>query len=163
MALSCHLFCRAGRLFPELCKDDVIPDAADIAPRDHIFLFMSEEATDTARPRNDQCPDLAGMGIKFNISHKAQPFAVTYIDDLAPFQLAYTHLRSPRRSVILLYAAAAAFVPIIGERFLTAEICDHLCKDLGAGQKLIDHCIFIRAMHIVFRFRHAGTERNTTL
>lgn len=47
--------------------------------------------------------------------------------------------------------------------FLPAELCNGLRKDLGAHQKLVDHCKFIRSVHAVIRLRHRRAESDSVL
>ena len=75
------------QLLPDLiCTDvhhnDIRANLYDLIPSDHIFTITADHTEPSSMSPDDQCTDLSGTFIKFQIIYIAQTSAVTDIDDL---------------------------------------------------------------------------------
>lgn len=66
--------------FVDLYQDDIIADLADVFPGDYVFTVVPEQAAKFAGTRQNECDEMAGLTVKFNIDRVAQAAAGTSVD-----------------------------------------------------------------------------------
>ena len=85
--------------FADIYKDDIRSYLTDTLKRDHIFTVISEQTTESPRPRHNNRLHAPFLHIHYEIYHTAKSPAVPCVDDFFFSQIAKSHpssLLSPR-------------------------------------------------------------------
>ena len=72
----------AAKLLLRVDEDDVLPDAHDALPRQHIIVLAPQQPEPARPPRRDERDEPPLRVVKLRVAHVAQPCPCMHVDDL---------------------------------------------------------------------------------